>query len=67
MIQLDIEIEYSTRGPSNIMKYNLNKKEMNLNKFHSGFFLSNDYYNGMNRHDNDFDDELLKNWSSYLL
>ena len=63
----DIEIEYSIQGPSGIMRYDLNKREINLNNFHPGYFLNNDYVNGMNYHNNDFHEETLKNWVSDLL
>ena len=67
MIELDIEIEYFEGGVSGVMKYNLNKKELKISNVNPGYFLSNDYFNGMNKHNSDFHSESLKNWISDLL
>jgi len=67
VIELDIEIEYLTTGISGVMKYNLNKKELKISNFNPGYFLSNDYYNGMNKHNSDVHSEILKNWIAELL
>lgn len=67
MIELDIEIGYLTTGISGVMKYNLNKKELKISNVNPGYFLSNDYFNGMNKHNSGFHEEILKNWISDLL
>ena len=69
MIELDFEIEFdcSENGPFGIMRYSLNRKERDLNEFSPGYFLGNDYNNGVNRQNHDFQSETLKNWETDLL
>jgi hypothetical protein len=63
---IEIEFDPTARGIFGIHRYNLNKKQRNLDNFSPGYFLNNDYVNGMNGQHYDFAEENLKIWNTDL-